>query len=65
MSHVLDERKPLPESILWDLQSSFYDKINIRAWSEAIVPNFVTSNCYIATCYARAIVGYMRDWFLR
>ncbi len=62
---VLDERKPLRESILWALQSSFYDKTSIRAWSEAIVPNFVTSNAFIANCYARCMLGMIRDWFLR
>lgn len=30
MSTVLDERKPLRDSILWKLQQSFYDKVNIR-----------------------------------
>jgi hypothetical protein len=62
---VLDERKPLRESILWQLQSSFYDKVAIRCWSEAIVPNFVTSNAFIANCYARNMLGMIRDWFLR
>ncbi len=62
---VLDERKPLRDSILWQLQSSFYDKVSIRCWSEAIVPNFVTSNAFIANCYARAMLGMIRDWFLR
>lgn len=65
MSHVLDERKPLRDSILWRLQSSFYDRINIRCWSDAIVPNFVTSNAFIANCYARNILAFVRDWFLR
>ena len=62
---VLQEKAPLPESVLWKLQDSFYDKVNIKAWANAIVPNFVTSNCFIANCYARNIVGYVRDWFLR
>jgi hypothetical protein len=65
MTHVLDERKPLRDSILWRLQASFYDRINIRCWSDAIVPNFVTSNAFIANCYARNILAFVRDWFLR
>ena len=65
MSHVLDERKPLRDSILWKLQAAFYDQINIRCWSDAIVPNFVTSNAFIANCYSRNILAFVRDWFVR
>ncbi len=46
-------------------QASFYDKVAIRCWSEAIVPNFVTSNAFIANCYARNMLAFIRDWFLR
>lgn len=59
--HLLDEAKPLRESLIWQLQSSFYEHLNIKAWSDAIVPSFVTSNAYIALCYARTIVGFIKD----
>lgn len=61
MAVVLDSQKPLRDSLLWALQDAFYDQVNIRAWSEAIVPNFVTSNCYIASCYAKLAVSFARD----
>ena len=38
-------------------------QVNIRAWSEAVVPNFVTSNCFIAGCYARNILSFICDWY--
>jgi len=63
--HTIQDFVPLRESILWDLQASFYDKINIKCWANSIVPNFVTSNCFIAHCYSRAVLGFIRDWFLR
>lgn len=53
---------PLRDSLLWSLQSAFYSSLQIRAWSEAIVPNFVTSNAFIAHTYARVIMGFIRDW---
>lgn len=65
MSTVLDERKPLRDSILWDLQKSFYDKVSVKAWTDAIVPNFVTSNAFLANCYARNQLAFIRDHFLR
>ena len=30
--------------------------------SLSIVPNFVTSNSFIACCYAKLIMGYLRDY---
>jgi hypothetical protein len=62
---TLDEAKPLRDSLLWKLQTSFYDRLNIKAWSDAIVPNFVTSNAFIASAYAKIILAAMRDWLLR
>ena len=34
-----------------------------QAWSNAIVPNFVTSNAFIARAYANVIAGLVRDMF--
>ena len=34
----------LKDSVVWKLQKAFYEKMSVAAWSEAIVPNFVTSN---------------------
>lgn len=61
----LEEAKPLRESLLWKLQSAFYASKGMAAWSEGVVPLFVTSNTFIAAQYAKVILGFMRDWFLR
>lgn len=65
MSNVLDDEKPLQDSIIWELQKSYYDNINIKCWSDGIVPNFVTSNCYIAHQYARGILTFIRSYYAR
>lgn len=65
MENILQNETPLSQSILWDLQTAFYDQVNIKAWSEAIVPNFVTSNSFIAQCYARVVLSFAQDWFSR
>ena len=62
---LLEEAKPLRESLLWKLQSSFYSSKGMSAWSEGVVPSFVTSNNFLAAGYAKIIIGFMRDWFLR
>lgn len=63
--HLLQDSVPLRESLIWRLQTAFYERLSIRAWSDSIVPNFVTSNAFIAAGYARVILGFLRDWFAR
>ncbi|CAM9626265.1 unnamed protein product, partial [Choristocarpus tenellus] len=33
----------------------------VKCWQECVVPNFVTSNCFIAQAYAKSIAGFLRD----
>ncbi|CAB1115219.1 unnamed protein product [Ectocarpus sp. CCAP 1310/34] len=33
----------------------------VKCWQECVVPNFVTSNCFIAQAYASAIASFLRD----
>jgi len=62
-THVeLGRDQPLPESVLWSMQDSFYKEMGARSWSQAIVPNFVTSNSHIARCYASVIMAAASDW---
>ena len=59
--YVLDAGSPLRDSVIWRLQASFYRQHAVSAWSEGIVPNFVTSNSYIARAYAKVVLGVLRD----
>ncbi len=61
---LLEEGVPMRDSVLWRLQSAFYDTVSMDAWAKAIVPNFVSSNSFLAKAYARMILGFARDWFL-
>ena len=62
LGYLLEDEVPLRQSVLWDLQRSFYDEMNINCWSKAVVPNFVTSNAFVARTYAKVILEFMRDW---
>ncbi len=62
---VIEGPRPVRDSVLWKFQETFYDKFSIQCWADAMVPNFVTSNAFIARHYARMILGYARDWFLK
>lgn len=52
---------PLRDSVLWKLQTDYYNKYGDKAWSEAIVPHFVSSNAFIALTYTRIIISALKD----
>lgn len=58
---VLEHQVPLRSSLIWRLQRAFYDDRGLTAWSDAVVPNFVTSNSFIAGAYARVVLGMLQD----
>lgn len=60
---VIEPPTPLRDSALWKLQRAFYTAKGVSAWSEAIVPNFVTTNSFIARGYAKVILGLLKDTF--
>lgn len=60
---VLQEATPLRDSMIWNLQQQFYIRKGPACWTEAIVPQFITSNSYIAYQYANCILGYIRDYY--
>ncbi len=53
----------LRHSKLWQLQKNYYESYGLKCWTEARVPNFVTSNAFLANTYAKVIMGYIRDFF--
>ena len=61
--HQYQAATPLRDSALWYLQSRYYANIGIKAWTDGIVPNFVTSNSFLAHSYAKIILQYIKDWY--
>lgn len=58
---LLEEHKRLSESALWRLQREYFDNEGINAWVNQ-VPFYITSNPFIAHCYAQVILNFIRDW---
>jgi hypothetical protein len=52
----------LSRSVLWRLQRRFFERRGLAAWSEGVVPHYVTSNPYLARAYSRVVLGFVRDW---
>ena len=59
--NILEADKPLSQSMVWQLQSDFYANQGPEAWIKGIVPQYITTNPYIATLYAKTVFGYCRD----
>ena len=49
------------QSRLWEWQRSFFHDMGADAWSEGIVPHYITSSSYICKCYASVVFGHLRD----
>jgi tetratricopeptide (TPR) repeat protein len=62
---ILEENKPLSQSMLWNLQTDFFANQGPEAWSKGIVPQYITTNPYIANLYAKTVFGYCRDYVAR
>jgi hypothetical protein len=62
---ILEDEKPLSQSMLWKLQTDFFFNQGPEAWIKGIVPQYITTNPYIASLYAKTIFGYCRDYAAR
>eukprot|EP00475_Leptophrys_vorax_P045236 TRINITY_DN9321_c0_g1_i1.p1 TRINITY_DN9321_c0_g1~~TRINITY_DN9321_c0_g1_i1.p1 ORF type:complete len:577 (-),score=142.34 TRINITY_DN9321_c0_g1_i1:327-2057(-) len=51
--------KRFSECVLWDMQKRFYEDFGPRAWTEGIVPSFITSNSFVAQQYADCILAVL------
>jgi len=60
-SVLLEENKRLSESALWRMQREYFDKESINAWVNQ-VPFYITSNPFIAYCYAQIVLNFILDW---
>jgi tetratricopeptide (TPR) repeat protein len=62
---ILEAEKPLSQSMLWKLQTDFFANQGPEAWIKGIVPQYITTNPYIANLYAKTVFGYCRDYASR
>jgi Tetratricopeptide repeat len=60
-ARVLEEKLRFSSSLLWTLQDSAYTHLGPSAWSEGLVPSYITSNPFIAKKYAALAAAYIRD----
>src|SRR5438067_8136028 len=56
----LETRERLSRSCLWRLQRAFFNQRGLAAWSEGIVPHYVTSNPRMAAAYVHMALAFLR-----
>ncbi|MCP4265693.1 MAG: tetratricopeptide repeat protein [Candidatus Brocadiaceae bacterium] len=63
--HIFDKSKRLSDSLLWEYQRSFFEQRGVKAWEAGVVPFYITSNPFIANCYAEVTIGFILDHVAR
>jgi len=58
---VLETSVPLSQSLIWRLQSDYYAQRGLKAWTEDLVPSYITNNPFIAQIYAEIVAAFLRD----
>ena len=59
--HILDADQRLSQSLIWDVQRSYFLKNGMQAWQANVVPHTISSNPLLAHAYGQVVFGYLRD----
>jgi hypothetical protein len=58
---TLESGVRLSDSVVWRLQRDSYLRRGLRAWTEDMVPHFITNNPFFAEVHARIVFGFICD----
>lgn len=58
---ILEQDVPLSRSLIWQSQEDFYVQRGLRAWTDDLVPSYITNNPFIAEIYADIIAAFAQD----
>ena len=60
---IIDADKPLSQSLLWQIQRTYFLQNGMKAWQDDVVPSAISSNPVMARTYSQILFGYLRDCF--
>ena len=60
-AELMERDVPLSRSILWRLQRDFYAQRGLKAWTEDLIPSYITSNPLIAEMYAEMAAAFFTE----
>ncbi|MGC2697789.1 MAG: SAM-dependent methyltransferase [Candidatus Angelobacter sp.] len=58
---TLETDVQLSQSVIWRLQRDFYVQRGLKAWTEDMVPAYITNNPFMAEIYADIVAGFLDD----
>src|SRR5258707_5265712 len=58
---ILERDVPLSRSVIWRLQREFYVQRGLKAWTEDMVPQYITNNPFITEIYAHIVADFLSD----
>jgi tetratricopeptide (TPR) repeat protein len=58
---IVEQHKKFSECALWRMQREYFDQAGVNAWVNQ-VPFYITSNPFIANCYAQLVLAFIQDW---
>jgi tetratricopeptide (TPR) repeat protein len=58
---ILESGVPLSQSLIWRLQRDYYAQRGLEAWTEDLVPSYITNNPFIAEIYAGIVAAFIAD----
>lgn len=58
----LQEFEPVSQSPIWQMVRSYYRQMSLKAWHTSAVPNYITTNPFIASRYAMVIDGFFSEF---
>jgi tetratricopeptide (TPR) repeat protein len=61
VSEILERDVPISKSLIWKRQREFYLQRGLKAWTEDLIPSYITNNPFIAEVYAHIVAAYLRD----
>src|SRR5258708_18748779 len=60
-NRALERDVPLSQSVIWRLQREFYIQRGLKAWTEDMVPQYITNNPFITEIYAGIVADFLSD----
>ena len=58
---ILEADKPLSQSLLWQIQRTYFLTQGQQAWLDDVVPHEISCSPYMARSYGQVVLGYLRD----
>jgi len=60
-NNPLERDVPLSQSLIWRSQRQFYLQRGLKAWTDDMVPQYITNNPLIAEIYASVVFSFLCD----